>query len=216
MGLDQSIEGQTEPAGREQILAVAVVLERAGLANQRVDDVPVLHRVLVPTHQSWQGVGELIRIPQLDAVGEQAGLDRLADQPAVNRVGVAVDVDQAARIDSASQAQATVDPCRRQRTQRRQLLVEAVGAAGVACGDQNLKERDVLGPADEVATAPHEKRLIDCTLEVAVGRLVVAVLVGLAHVDPLSDQAVVFEQLPVACVELALGREVVDGRRQAV
>lgn len=216
VGLDQSIEGQAEPAGREQILAVAVVLERAGLAHQRVDDVPVLHRVLVPAHQPRQRVGELIRVPQLDAVGEQTGLDRLTDQPAVNRVGVAVDVDQAARIDPAPQAQATVDARRRQRTQRGQLLIEALPATGVARCHEGLQELDVLRSAGEVATAAHQEGLIDGGLEVAVGRLVVAVLVRSSHVDPLTDQAVVIEQLPVARVELTLGREVVDGRRQTV
>jgi hypothetical protein len=58
--------------------------------------------------------------------------------------------------------------------------------------------------------------LIDGGLEVPVGRLVVAVLVGLAHVDPFAGQAIVPEQVLIACVELTLGREVVDGRRQAV
>lgn len=107
--LDQSVERHAEAAGREQILAVAVVGKRARLANQRGDDVPVLHRVLVPAHQSRQRVHEPIRIPHLDAIREQPGFDRLADEPTVNRVGVAVNVDQAARIDPATQTQAAVE-----------------------------------------------------------------------------------------------------------
>jgi hypothetical protein len=107
--LDQPVEGHAEPAGREQVLAKAVVCECARLAHQGVDDVPVLHRVLVPTDQSGQCVHEPLRVPQFDAVGEQAGLDRLTDQSAVNRVRVAVDVDQAARIDPAPHALAAVD-----------------------------------------------------------------------------------------------------------
>ena len=178
--------------------------------------MPVLHRVFVSADQTRQRVGEPIRVPQLDTIGVETSLDRLADQPTVNRVRVAVDVDQAARIDPTPQAQTAIDPRGRQRAQRRQLLVEAVPATGVACGDQILKERDVLLTAREVATAPHQERLVECGLEVPVGRLVVAVLVGLTHVDPLSGQTVVFKQVPVACVELALGREVVDGRRQTV
>lgn len=216
VSLDQPIEGQAEPAGREQILAVPVVRECARLANQRVDDVPVLHRVLVTTHQPRQRVGEPVRVPDFNAVGEQPGLDRLADQPTVNRVRVAIDVNQTAGIDPAPQAQAAVDAERRQRTQGRQLLVEAFPATAVASGHQRMEELHVLTSAGEVATTPHQEGLINGRLEVTVGRFVVAVLVGLTHVDPLAGQTIVFEQVPVAGVELPLGREVVDRRRQTV
>ena len=214
--LDQSVERQAEPGGREQVLAVPVVRERARLAHQRVDDVPVMDRVPVPTDQPRERVHEPVRVPHLDTVGEQPGLDRLADQPAVDRVRVAVDVDQAARIDPAPDPQAAVDAPRRQRVQRRQLLVEPVPATGIACGDQALEELEVLGPVDEVAGPAHQQGLIDGALEVPVGRLVVAVLVGRPHVGSLAGQAVVLEQVPVAGVERAPGREVVDGGRQAV
>jgi hypothetical protein len=113
VGLDQPVERHPEPTGREQVLAVPVVGERPRLADQRVDDVPVLHRVPVPADQSRQGVREATRVPHLHPVGEQAGLDRLTDQPAVDRVGVAVDVDQAARVDPAPDPQTAVDPRRR-------------------------------------------------------------------------------------------------------
>jgi hypothetical protein len=109
VGLDQPIQCQAEPTGREQILTVAVVREGPRLTHQRVDDVPVVHRVLISTHQPRQRVHESIRVPHLDTLGEQSGLDHLADQPTVNRVRVAVDVNQAARIDPALDPQIAVD-----------------------------------------------------------------------------------------------------------
>jgi hypothetical protein len=213
---DQPIEGQAEPAGREQILAIPVIGERARLADQRVDDVPVVHRVLVPTDQTRQRVHQLIRIPHLDTVGEQASLDGLTNQAAVDRVGVAMDVNQTARIDPADNPQIAVDSSGGQRTQPSQLLIETFTASGIACGHQGLKERQILRLADEVATAPHQQGLIDGVFEVSVSGFVVAVFVRLPHVDPFARDAVVSEQLLVTGVELAFGREIVDRRREAV
>jgi hypothetical protein len=60
----------------------------------------------IAADQSRQRFDELVRIPDLDAVGEQPRLDPLATQSTVHRVGVAVDVHQAARIDAATYLQA--------------------------------------------------------------------------------------------------------------
>jgi hypothetical protein len=48
--LAQPIIGQAEAAVGEQILAIPIVGERAGLADQLIDDVPIVDRVLVTTH----------------------------------------------------------------------------------------------------------------------------------------------------------------------
>jgi hypothetical protein len=101
----EAVVGQAEPRRREQIVAVGVVRERARLADQRVDDVPVVHRVPVATHQPRQRVDQLVRVPDLDPVGEQPRLDRFADQPAVHRIHVAMNVNQAARIDATRHLQ---------------------------------------------------------------------------------------------------------------
>jgi hypothetical protein len=68
-----------------------------------------------------------------------------------------------------------------------------------------LEERDVLDAAGEVSPATHQEGLIDDALEVAVRRLVIAVLVGLPHVDAFTGQTVVPQQLLVTPVELTLG-----------
>jgi hypothetical protein len=75
----EPIVGQAEARRREQILAVRVIGERAGFTHQRIDDVAILHRMSVATHQSRQRVDVLIRVPDFDAVGEEPGLDLLAD-----------------------------------------------------------------------------------------------------------------------------------------
>jgi hypothetical protein len=48
--LAQPIVGQAEAAVGEQILAIPIVFERAGLADQLIDDVPIIDRMLVTTH----------------------------------------------------------------------------------------------------------------------------------------------------------------------
>jgi hypothetical protein len=101
----EPVVGQAEARGRKQIVAVGVVRERGGLADQRIDDVPVVHRMAIPAHQPRQGVDLLVRVPDLDAVGEEPGFDFFADEPAVHRIGVAVNVNQAASVDAAGDFQ---------------------------------------------------------------------------------------------------------------
>jgi len=149
----QPIIGHPKAAVGEQILAIAVVLKRARLADQLVDDVPIVDRVLVAAHQPRQCVDVNARIPELHAVGVQPGFDFLADQPAVDRVGVAVNMDQAPRVDADRQPQATILPLRRKRLQRRQLLGVPFAPACVARRDHPFEEPQVFLSAIEVAAA---------------------------------------------------------------
>jgi hypothetical protein len=214
--LAEPVVRQAEAAGREQVVAVRVPGERPRLADERVDDVPVVDRVPVPADQPRQRVHERVRVPDLDAVGVQAGVHPLADQPAVHRVRTPAEVDQAARIDPAPLHRPTGQPRVGQRFQRRHLLGETVPPAVIPRAHQVAEERRVLVAGGEVATPAEEQGLIDDRLEVAVGRLGVAVLVRLAGVDPLAGQPVVVEQVAVAGLEFPRRRQVVDGRRQAV
>ena len=212
----QPVVRHAEPTIGEQILAIAIVGERSRLADQRVDDVPILDLGLLPTDQPRQRVHETVRIPHLDPIGIKAGLDRFADQPTVHRVGVAVDVDQTARIDPTLDAEIAVDPLRRQRSHRGQLLVEALAATGVSRRHHVLEELDVRFPARKIAAAAHQQRLIDRGFEVPVGRLVVAVLVRRPHVGPLARHPVVIQKPSIPRLKFPLRRQVVDRRRQAV
>jgi hypothetical protein len=107
--LDQPVIDEAEATGGEQVVAVAVVGKRPRLAHQPVDDVPVVDAVVAPATQARQALDLPLGIPDLDVVGVQARLDPFADQPARHRVGVAGDVEGAARIHSHVDALTCVD-----------------------------------------------------------------------------------------------------------
>jgi hypothetical protein len=95
----QQVVGHPEPAGREHCVAVAVLLERPGLANQPVDDVAVLDAMLAPASESRQGVQFSGAVPDVEGLGPNVNIHLFADQTTRQRVGVATDVDRAPRID---------------------------------------------------------------------------------------------------------------------
>jgi hypothetical protein len=214
--LAEPVVGQPEPGRREQVLAVRIVRERARLADQGIDDVAVVDRVPVAADQPRQRIDVPVRVPDLDAVGEQPRLDPLADEPAVDRIGVAVDVNQTAGIDAARHLQTRRQPLLGQRPQRPHLRGDAIRAARVPRRDDLPEEGGVLRTAGELAAAAEQQRLRDGGLEVPVRRLRVAVLVRLPHVDPLARQLVVRQQIAVTGLEFPRRRQVIHGRAQAV
>lgn len=214
--IPQPVIGHPKAAVGEQVLAIAVVLEGPRLADQLVDDVPVVDRVLVAAHQSRQRVDVKARIPQLDTISVQPRFEFLADQPAVDRVRVAVNMDQAPRVHADRQPQATILPLFWKRPQHRHLLGMPHLAACIPRRDDAIEKPQVFLSAAEVAAATQEQRLVHRGLEVSVRRLAVAILVRLADVDPLARQAVVVQQPPIAGLKFAFGRQVVDRRAQAV
>ena len=175
-----------------------------------------MHRVLVPAHQSRQRVGQLVGVPDLDAVSVEPDFHPLADQAAMHRVGAAVNVDQAPRIDPAPHLPATVQTRLRQSLQSRDLLGEAIPPCVVANRHDPVQEARVLFAAGEVPAATQQQRLIDSGLEVVVRRFGIAVLVRLPGVDPLSRQTVVIQQVAVTGLELPRRREVVHRRAETV
>ncbi len=212
----EAVIRQAEPRGREQIIAVGVVRKRSRLPHQRVDHMPVMHRVLVPTDQPRQRVGEFVRVPDFHAVGEESSFHPLADQSAMHRVGAAVNVDQASRIDSARHLEATRQTHIGQIPQRRDLFGEAIPPRFVANLHHVLKELTVLFAAGELPTPTQEQRLIDGNFEVVVRRLGITVLVGLSGVDPLANQPVVRQQIAVSGLEFSRRRVVVHRCGEAV
>jgi hypothetical protein len=63
---------------------------------------------------------------------------------------------------------------------------------------------------------PQPERLIQPSLEVAVGRFHIPVLVRLSHIDPMAFEAIMLQQPLIPSRELLVAGEVVDRRRQAV
>jgi len=197
----QGVVGPAEAAGREQVVAVAVVGEGARLAHQPVDHVAVLDAMLAPTAQPRQPLHQPLAVPDLQVIGVQPRLDPLPDQAARHRVDVLAHVDGAAAIDAHPQPLAGLQPPRRQRPQHRQLLGLPLAPAGVTLREQLPEERLVGGLAGKVPAAAQHQGLVQGPLELAVALLDVAVLVGLAGVDGLAAHPVVAQQGLVTLLE---------------
>ena len=214
--LDQPVVGQAEAARGEQFVAVAIAGERPRLAYQPVDDVPVGDPLLAPAAQARQALHQALGIPDLDVVGVQTGLDPFPDQPAGHRVGIAADVEGAARIHPHGEAPASVEALPRQRPQQGQFLGEPRLPAPIPLPEQLPQERLIRRPADEVPAAAQHQGLVQRPLELPMALLHVAVLVRLRRVDRLALQAVVLQERLVTALKgrpIAAGR---DGGRQGI
>jgi len=213
----QGVVGHAETARGEQVLAVHVVGERPGLADQRVDDVPVVHGVLAGTRQPRHPLHQHARVPHLDLLDADHHVHLPADQAAGHRVRVPQDLDRAARPHrDVVKPPAGFQTAWRQRPQRGQLFREAWLPIGVAAGHQAAEERQVRFAVGEVAAATQPQGLVHRRLEVPVRRLRVPVLVRLADIDPLPLQTVVRQQVAVPLAKLPRVGEVVHCRRETV
>ena len=176
----------------------------------------VVDAVLAPPPQSGQLFQPLARVPQLDPLGVEVGLEPLADQPAGHRVDVALHAHRAARLDAHAQPLARLQAACGQRPQQGHLLGQPGPAARVAPGEQLAHEGGVAVAAGEVAAAAQHQGLVQGPLELAVALLDVAVLVALARLDGLGRQAVVAQQRLVAPLEGLGAPGRLHGRGQAV
>jgi hypothetical protein len=110
----QDVVGDPEPAGREHRVAVTVLLERAGLADQPVDDVAVLDAMLAPAPESRQDVDLAGAVPDLQRLGHDMNIHKLSDETAGQRIGVAADVDRAPRVDPRLDPSGHLQPASRE------------------------------------------------------------------------------------------------------
>jgi len=212
----QRVISHPEPAGREHRVAVAVLLERPGLAHQPVDDVAVLDAVFPPAPEPRQGVDLARAVPDLDGLGHDMNINPLADQSAGQRVGVAAHVDRAPRVDPSLDPPGHLQAACRQGRQHGRFLGETLLAVGIASGHELLEERLVVAPTGEIAAPAQHQGLVDGLLEAVVALLDVAILVGLARLDRLSFEAVMGHQgliSPGEHFRLWIG---VDRRGQAI
>ena len=125
--LAQHVVGHAEVAAGKQILTVAIVGERPGLADQPVDDVPIIDALLATSTQAWQLLHHLLGVPHFDALGVQAGVHPFADQPAGHRVDVVLHFDDAARFHAHPQPLARLQALTRQRPQQRHFFCQPRG-----------------------------------------------------------------------------------------
>jgi hypothetical protein len=214
--LGQRVIGQPEVARRKQVRMVAVVQERARLADQPVDHVPVFDPVLATTPQTRQPLHTLLRVPHLDLLPADPRLHPLPDETARHRVHVALHVNRAATVHTHRPPLARFQPTDRQRTQPTQFLGQTLLAAGVELLEQPSQERLVLRAAGEVPAAAQQQRLLQRALELPMALLTVAVLIGLARLNRLTTQAVVPQQTLVTLGERRSFRPRRYRRRQPI
>jgi hypothetical protein len=197
----QQVVGHPEPAGREHRIAVAVLLERPGLADQPVDDVAVLDAMSAPAPEPRQGVQLPGPVPDLEGLGTDMDIDLLADQAAGQRVGVATHMDRAARVDPGLESPGHLQPASRQRRQHGHFLAKTLPPIGIASGHEPLEERLIVASAGEIAAASEHQGLVDGLLEAVMTLLDVAILVGLPRPDRLAFEPVMREQSVVPAGE---------------
>ena len=201
----QFIVGHAEIARGEQVLMILVVLERAGLADQRVDHVAVVDRVLAAAAKPRHPLHVDVCVPHLDVVGVDHDIHLEADQSAGDRIRVPLHLNRAAGVNlDAADPLPIIELARRQLIEAGLFLSELVGPRGVPLVDQAAEKLFVLFAGDEIATAAEQQCLIDDGLQVAVRRLDVAVLMRLAGIGPLRLDLVVVHQIAVACAKLAI------------
>jgi len=111
----QEVVGHPEPAGREHRIAVTVLFERPGFADQPVDNVAVIDPMLASPSEPGQRVDLPGPVPDVEGLGPDVNIDLFADQSAGQRVDVAADVDRAPRIDSGLEPSGHLQPSGRQR-----------------------------------------------------------------------------------------------------
>lgn len=212
----EHVVGDAERGRGEQVVPVPVRGERARLADEPVDHVPVVDPVLAPPTQPRHPLHQLLRVPHLHVLGVQPHLDPLADQPTRHRVRVPLDVDRAARIHLDLDPARGLEPTRRQRTQVLPLLGRLHAAVRVELGEQIADVVLVRLAAREVPAGAEHQLLIECPLEAVVALFDVAVLVPAPGPDRLPVEAVVREQRPIALGELRTRRARRDRGREPV
>lgn len=75
---------------------VAVVLKRARLTHQPIDDVTVVNQVLVATSQTRELIHTLLRVPDFYVIHMDASFDLLANQSTMDRIRVTADLNYTA------------------------------------------------------------------------------------------------------------------------
>jgi hypothetical protein len=114
--LQQGVVSHAKAAAGKQIRLIAVVGEGPWLADQPVDDVPVIDAMLATPTQSGQLFNPFLGIPNLNQLRIQACFDPFADQAAGHRVDVALHMNGAAGVHSHFQPLARFQTPGRQRS----------------------------------------------------------------------------------------------------
>lgn len=195
MSVPQCVPGHAKHAGREHLFTVAIVGEGARLADQRIDDVPIVDRHQLLAHQPRHGLNVMSLVRDCDLFGTNPQIDQLADQSAGNRIRIGSHIDRAAARNTDSLNDVVgVELLIRQPVQMHQFFVELFATVLIGTLHEVFHKGDVLVTALKAATPPQQQRLFDTILEMAVRRFDVAILVGAACVRAFGFAVVVTHQ----------------------
>lgn len=119
----QGVIRHAKMAAGKQVFVVPVVGERPRLADQRVNDVPVVDGVLADPRQPRHTLHQDVPVPDRHLLDPNHHVHLLTDQAAVDRVGVPQHLDRAAHTHpDVGQPPGAFHPPGRQRTEDRQLF----------------------------------------------------------------------------------------------
>jgi hypothetical protein len=212
----EHVVGHPEPTGREHCVAVAVLLERPGLAYQPVDDVAVLDAMLPSAPETRQGVDPVRPVPDFQGLGHDMNINPLSNETAGQRVGVAADMDRAPRVDSRLDSSGHLQPARRQRRQHGHFFEKTLLSVSIAPRHELAEKALILVSVGKIAAPAQQEGLVDGLLETVMTLLDVAVLVGFSWLDRLGFEAIVGHQGLVSPGERPGVRIGVDRRGQSI
>ena len=197
----QQVVGHPKPAGRKHRVAVAVLLERPGLADQPVNDVAVLDAMLASASKPRQSLQPSGTVPDIKGLGPDVNINVFANQSARQRIGIAADVNRAPRIDPSLEPSGHLQPPRRQRRQHGHFLEKTLLSVGIASGHELAKEDLIVASGGEIAASTQHQSLVDGLLETVMTLLDIAIFVGLPRLDRLTFDLVMREQSLISASE---------------
>jgi hypothetical protein len=183
--------------------------ERARLAHQPIDQVPIIDVMLVASTQPRQTLHQLLRVPHFQVFHVHTHFHVLADQPARHGVAIALHMNLTARVHLRAHTLARFQTPRRQRLHLGQLLRQTLVPIGIELLQKLPQKFLVLLAARKVAAATQHQRLIDCFLETPMPLFHIAVLIAMPRLDLLARHLVVIHQPLVTLRELLLVRSIV-------
>ncbi len=219
----QHLEGAGIGAPWEQLIAIDQIDERHRLLAQRMDGVMVgddvavlataLRRPTTPQGQQLRGAEETLK-----PIIVEVNIETVADQTRRHAVEHAPQDEAAARGHQDASLLIVGRSSLGEWLESYALNLDALVVAGVAPPDYLVNEAAVGGKIREVARAAQQKLVTKGLLEVPMGTLDRAVLVGDATIVARRRHAVMGTQLLVTPGEVLLGNaiEVAERRRQTV
>ena len=192
------LPGLLEDQRGEERVAVAVVAEAAGLAQQAADHVAVVDALLAGTDQARHLENTARLVVNLQVPFVDMHIHILPNQAGGHGVGVVLHADQAGTGDAHALVGVGDQLRGGQRAHDRQFLGQPGLAGLIAPRQDTLHKGFVVGQRGEVPAAAQEQVLFQGAFQPAIAAFHVAVLLGRAPVRGARLHPVVVEQLQIA------------------